>query len=118
MDENFNNLNNSSNFLDDLNTQVWEKRETSASSSNPNIVYAQLKILIFAIDSISMFIDDAQILYNSNYYNNLDSFSLNNPMILANLILGIQHSFHGKKVLLMIVESTDLIVISCLNLII
>ena len=27
-------------------------------------------------------------------------------MILANLILVIQHNFHGKKVLIMIVEST------------
>ena len=97
LDENFNNLNNSSNFLDDLNTQVWEEIETAASSSNPNAVYAQLKILIFAIDSISMFIDDAQILYNSNYYNNLDSFSLNRPHDFSQFNFGDTTQFSWQK---------------------
>ena len=97
LDKNFNNLEYDFNLMNDGQIKVWERREISGISSNSNAVYAKLKILIFALDSISMFIDDAQIFYNSNYYSNLDSFSLINPQNSTQFNFGDTTQFSWKK---------------------
>ena len=97
LDKNFNRLGYEYDFINDINTKVWEKREISAKRSDPNIVYAKVKFLLHVTDSISIFLDDAEIFYESNYYNTLKGFTLNNPQDLSQFNFGDTTQFSWQR---------------------
>ena len=95
LDKNFNRLGYEYDFFNDINTKVWEKEKFLQKGFDPNIVYAKVKFLLHVTDSISIFLDDA--VHESNYYNTLKGFTLNNPQDLSQFNFGDTTQFSCKK---------------------